>query len=407
MIIKDVRLSRNHDSTTLSARCKVRKLGWDTIYFTVCGVERFDYVFNDASPFAAALLLPAMRQGEDLIIKGSVSNQLYKGMQAVMQEVLGWDIGLKPIEIKVDTLAEDTYRPSKTATFFSGGVDSFYTYLKHRDDADKADRVDSFILVNNNFDIDPRNKKLWEMTLKNIKAIAADGHIELVVVESNVNTRELLAPIVAWDFIHGACLAATGLFLRPAFRKIYVPSTHSVDEQIPWGSNLALDKLWSTEETVFAHDGSETTRLNKVISQIALSPIALKHLRVCYKNTQGTYNCGACDKCMRTMVNLYIAGALERSSTFPHTLNLGLIATTPTIKGKDGGIFHNENLSALKKRHLNPELQQAIKSSLNRTAEIKVSWSEKASRAIIYLDHNYTRGLIYANLSRLFGKKFV
>jgi hypothetical protein len=32
MIIKDVQLYRNGEATVLSARCKIRKIGWDTIY---------------------------------------------------------------------------------------------------------------------------------------------------------------------------------------------------------------------------------------------------------------------------------------------------------------------------------------------------------------------------------------
>ena len=134
------------------------------------------------------------------------------------------------------------------------------------------------------------------------------------MVRSNI--QGLVEPILLWDYAHGGCLAAVGLFLRGAFHQIYIPSTHSVAEQIPWGSNLALDGHWSTEGTTFIHDGTEATRIEKVISQIARSPLALEHLRVCFANERGAYNCGKCDKCLRTMINLYAAGALEKSSTF-------------------------------------------------------------------------------------------
>ena len=96
-----------------------------------------DYIHHDASPFAAALLLPSMKQGEDLVIEGSISAQLYRGMHAIMQEVLKWDIGLQPIKIEADALVADPPRPQRSASFFSGGVDSFYTYLKHTDRPDR------------------------------------------------------------------------------------------------------------------------------------------------------------------------------------------------------------------------------------------------------------------------------
>lgn len=404
MIIKDITVSRNKDSVTLSADCKIRKIGWDNIYITLEGKKHHDFIFEDASPFAAALLLPSMRVGEDLIIHGSISEQLFTGMQAVVEEVLTWGIGLQRIQIKPDAVTPDSQQPSRTGTFFSGGVDSFYTFLKHKKDRTKSHLIDSFIFVNNSFDIDQRNKKLWDQTLKNIRAIAKEENIELFVIKSNINTHELLAPIVSWDYIHGACLAASALALRNGFGRIYVPSTHSEAEQIPWGSNLALDSNWSTEKISFRHDGSEVTRLEKVVLQVSKSPTALRHLRVCYKNIDGVYNCGHCDKCLRTMVNLYIAGALDKAKTFPNELDLDLIARTPTIQPP---IFHTENLQALKKKHLNPELQEAIATSLRNTQELEEETrSQKTAKQLIFLDHTYMHGRLYALASTLLGRKF-
>jgi hypothetical protein len=104
MIIKDVRLRRTGRATVLSARCRIRKIGWDTVEFSTADDALGECIHDDASPFAAVLLLASMKQGEDLIIEGSISEQLYKGMHAVMHEVLSWDIGLKPIKIKAGAL---------------------------------------------------------------------------------------------------------------------------------------------------------------------------------------------------------------------------------------------------------------------------------------------------------------
>jgi hypothetical protein len=403
MIIKDTQLYRAGETTALSARCKVRKIGWDTIYFSIGNALPGDYIHNDASPFAAALLLPSMKQGEDLVIEGSISAQLYQGMHAIMQEVLKWDIGLQPIKIEADALVADPLRPQRSASFFSGGVDSFYTYLKHKTDPIENDRIDSFILVNG-FDINRRNTQLWDRTLENIKSIAKADKVEVIVVRSNI--QGLVEPILLWDYTHGGCLAAVGLFLRGAFHQIYIPSTHSVAEQIPWGSNLALDGHWSTEGTAFIHDGTEASRIGKVISQIARSPLALEHLRVCFANERGAYNCGKCDKCLRTMINLYVAGALEKSSTFPHHIDPDLVAAIPTIQGEHGGIFHTENLRALQEKNLAPELQQAISTSMSNAVVMKPGRREIFEDRLKYLDHVYTRGNVYSVWDRLFGQKF-
>ncbi len=403
MIIRDIQVHRTSSTTTLSAMCKIRKVGWDRVYFKLDNAAQRDYVHNDASAFAAALLLPSMNQAEDLIIEGSISGQLYKGLHSIMREVLRWEIGLKPIKIEAAAVVTDPPRPQRSASFFSGGVDSFYTYLKHKTDPVKADQIDSFILVNG-FDINQRNVRLWDRTRENIKSVAGADDVELIVVRSNI--QDLVEPILLWDYSHGGCLAAVGLFLRGAFHQIYIPSTHSVSEQIPWGSNLALDAHWSTENTTFIHDGTEATRLEKVISQIAQSPLALEYLRVCFANEKGSYNCGRCDKCLRTMVNLFVAGALEQSGSFPHHIDPGLVAAVPTIPGEHGGIFHTENLRALQERNLAPDLQQAISASMRTAVGMKTGRRKIIEDRLKYVDHVYARGRLYSVWERLFGRKF-
>ena len=402
MIIKETQIQRAGAATVLSAKCKVRKVGWDRLYFSLENTAHGDRIQNDASPFAAALLLPSMKQGTNLIIEGSISGRLYMGMHEVMQEVLRWDIGLQPVSIEAAALVTDPPRPRRSASFFSGGVDSFYTYLKHSSDPLETDQITAFILVNG-FDIDRHNLQLWDRALENIQAVARADDVELMVVRSNV--QDLVEPVLLWDYSHGGCLAAAGLFLRGSFNQIYIPSTHSVAEQIPWGSNLALDGHWSTEGTRFIHDGTEATRLEKV-SQIAQSPLALEHLRVCFANEKGAYNCGRCDKCLRTMVNLFVAGALEKSGTFPHHIDPDLVAAVPTIPGEHGGIFHTENLRALRERNIAPELQQAITVSMREAVALKPGRRQVIEDRLKYLDHSYARGYVYSVWERLFGRQF-
>jgi hypothetical protein len=403
MIIKNAQLARIDRTTVLSAQCKIRKIGWDLVYFSLNGTPRDGHVYNDASPFAAALLLPAMKQGEDLIIRGRISEQLYKGMQAIMHQVLQWDIGLKPIKIEADTLVADTHEPQRSASFFSGGVDSFYTYLKHKEDQVEADRIDSFILVNG-FDIDLRNAGLWERTRQSIEAIATADKIDLIQVVSNI--KNLVDPVLSWDYTHGGCLAAVGLFLRRAFRQIYIASSYTAAEQFPWGSNLATDGYWSTERTTFVHDGTEATRTSKVISQIARSPLALEHLRVCYLNEKETYNCGRCEKCIRTMISLYAAGALDKSHTFAHHIDPEVVAALPGSASESDRIFRRDNLQALKERNLAPELQQAIEASMNKSVVRKKSLKADIEDRVKYLDHVYTGGYVFSVWDGMFRGGF-
>jgi hypothetical protein len=106
------------------------------------------------------------------------------------------------------------------------------------------------------------------------------------------------------------------------------------------------------------------------------------------------------------MINLYVAGVLEESSTFPHHIDPALVAAIPTIPGPHGGIFHTENLRALQEKNLAPELQQAISTSMSNAVVLKPSRKAIFEDRLKYLDHVYTRGNVYSVWERLFGPKF-
>ena len=387
MRISSVRQARAPGQVILSARCKIRRLGLDDVIFKI-PTEFEDFVFPDASPFAAAMLLPSMRLGEDLLIHGSISTRLHSGMTAIVKTVSAWNVGLKMINVEADELVADPPNSGRDATFFSGGVDSFYTYLRHK--ADPSRQLSHLVLVNG-YDIQRGNSALWDATLRNIRSIAADEQVALINIESNV--RPLIEPILPWSYSHGGCLAAAALCLRKGLDRMYVPSTYDGDNLFPWGSHPDIDHLWSTESLNIVHDGAETSRANKVAEQIAHSPSALRYLRVCYLNERGSYNCGRCDKCLRTMLNLYLAGVLDRAETFPHSIDPGHLATM-AIDGGHGAMFHRENLAALHARNLAPDLQKALETSLSHVADDAMPITQKLYNQVAYLDHCYTGGVL-------------
>lgn len=402
MKILEVNTRETAETITIFAKCKIRHIGYDEAYFT------FDKMYKpflkvDASPFAAALLIPSMRMGEDLIIKGKISKELYDGMHKIMELFLSWNIGLKPIEIIADELVTDTANPTITATFFSGGVDSFYTYLKHK--KDKKDPVTHLLLVKG-YDIDSRNENLWKATLKNIQKVAKAEKAELIVAESNLRT--LIDPIFVffWDYYHGGCLAAAALCLRKGIKQVYVPSSLPASEQVPWGTHLDADAYWSTEKIKFSHDGGEASRVDKINWEIAKSPTALKYLRVCYMNEVGAFNCGACEKCLRTMINLYAAGVLDKAKTFPHTIDPKKVAVMKIDKNNQE--LHRDNLRALIKYGAPKELQDAQRACIASLKNIDTKEEPFIKRVahLIYLDQMYLRGNLYKFAQGIIGRKF-
>jgi pyruvyl transferase EpsO len=121
---------------------------------------------------------------------------------------------------------------------------------------------------------------------------------------------------------HGAAMAAVAYALAPNHGKVYIASSNSYVDLHTWGSHPLLDPLWSTEAVQIVHDGGET-RMNKLRALVQY-PEAVARLRVCWRNP-GSFNCGHCEKCVRTMLALRALG-VERCAAFPDILTPNLVS---------------------------------------------------------------------------------
>jgi hypothetical protein len=184
----------------------------------------------------------------------------------------------------------------------------------------------------------------------------------LVVVKTNL--REIIDPLVPWKWMHGSGMAAVAHVLAGGFQRIYISTSQWHGHQPANGSHILLDPLWSLESLELVHDGLEATRLEKV-RMVAQSSLALQNLRVCYLNVGGAYNCGRCEKCLRTMVALQIVGAYERCTTFRGPIDPKRIKQIRFLQ-EYSGYYNEENLHALAKQPWNHDLYLAVRSMLTR-----------------------------------------
>ena len=310
-------------------------------------------VSESSSPFLAASLLPSMRVGGPLRIEGAVSPRLLASVPAIEGVLSSWFIGARPIEVHALPRAEP--KAAGVACFFSGGVDSFYSVLQH------LDEIDGLVFVHG-FDIRPRDLALRGRISASLGRAAALLGKPLIEVETNV--RGFSDRFAAWsDEYHGSALASVALLLSPQFGRFYIPASFSPAYSAPWGSHKDLDPLWSTEATEIIHDGADATRVDKA-RLLAGSDVALQSLRVCWENRGGRYNCGRCEKCIRTMVNLRVAGALERCTTFNNPIDMSQVARVP-ISDDCARVFIQENLEAARENG-DQDLVRAIAASLAR-----------------------------------------
>jgi hypothetical protein len=122
----------------------------------------------------------------------------------------------------------------------------------------------------------------------------------------------------------------------------------------------------------------------------------MKYLRVCLA-LDTDYNCGRCEKCLRTIINLRAAGASGKCQTLPEEPDLEAIASMDLRGKNDLRIRVLENLRALERLGDEPELVHALETAFERNFE-----GEGARRqlAVIRADLEETKG----RLSRLATK---
>jgi hypothetical protein len=322
----------------------------------------------NADPFLIASLLPAMALGGTLSSASPVSPKLLGAIPQIEDIMLAWDRHLwrvkypaRPRLARVRVEAESRSSEGapaatgRSASFFTAGVDSFYTAIKH------LDEIDALVYVRG-FDVrlsDPESRK---RIMRGIRKAAEGLHKPLIELRSNLRPFGLRSAL-DWGAYHGAALASAAAVAADTFGRFYIPSTTTYDHLVPLGSHPILDPLWSTEKIDIVHDGCEASRVEK-LAMIADHEVARSWLRVCFENPGGTYNCGSCEKCLRTMTQLRALGRLEEFRSFP-PLDLEQMDFAFAPRASDWTSAWAKTLRLLEERGVDPDLQAAIQRVLS------------------------------------------
>jgi hypothetical protein len=309
-------------------------------------------------------LVKAVADGEAANL-GSVSPLLASNLETIRDIYAAWIDGQKvPLNFELSSDAAVAAPCSGVSLFFSGGVDSFYSLIKHRDD------VENLVLVHG-FDVPLADTQTFALAEAQARDAARLFGKRLIVVRTNLHLEQPSVP-GGWGMYHGAALAAVAHALAPNHGKMYIASTYSYADLHPWGSHPLLDPLWSTEALQIVHDGGET-RMDK-LRVLVQYPEALSRLRVCWENL-GNYNCGLCEKCIRTMLGLRALG-VDRCAPFPDILTPELVRQQKL--NHDSVLFWRELLCS----SLPPALHAAVQSAIHSYDAVLPPRSGKLKREI-------------------------
>ncbi len=270
-----------------------------------------------------------MCAGENLHIEAPVSPRLLKSVPSIQKLICDW----YPEFVQISATGTESQGfiqrqgSPETATFFSGGVDSVYTLLKHHA------RINQLILVHG-FENPVQQKEFLSVTRKAVSPTWQGFDKKMIVVHTNL--RQIADQnITLWGrkygrsffgfCYQGSILAAVGLCLQKSLERVFVPASLTHNTLVPYGSHPSLDPLWSTENLDFVHDGCEASRFQKVKRITAEASFAANSLQVCESNLPDEPNCCRCDKCVRTMLALRLCGVKGQSQTFQRLLDLRMV----------------------------------------------------------------------------------
>jgi len=256
-------------------------------------------------------LVRAVSAGETADL-GSVSPLLASNLETIRDIYAAWIPGHR-VPLNFELSSDEVASAKGVSLFFSGGVDSFYSLIRHRDE------IDNLVLVHG-FDIPLENTEAFALAETQAREVASLFSKRLIVVRTNLHFEQPSVP-GGWGMYCGAALAAVAHALASNHCKVYIASSYPYADLHPWGSHPLLDPLWSTEAVQIVHDGGET-RMDK-LRVIIQCPEAISRLRVCWQNT-GNYNCGVCEKCVRTMLALRVLG-VDRCAMFSEILTPELV----------------------------------------------------------------------------------
>lgn len=278
--------------------------------------EYVPYLCTEKSDaFLVNLLLYAMENDYNIVCEGCISEKLYYQLTEYLIPTISQNIEVyKPIIIKAPLSSEILLSQNCVGGSISGGVDSFFTAIKHRERLESNFNITHYTFFNagaSGMYGGEKARKIFHERIDWIKQVAIEQGKPLVVVDTNFN--EFLHQVHVET--HTFRSLAIPLALQKLFSVYYYSSGVPFNEfEISKSDTASYDLLimscLNTENITFYSHGGNTTRIEK-LKYISSYPVTYKYLNVCVWDAT---NCCRCPKCRKTMMELHLIGKLDNYS---------------------------------------------------------------------------------------------
>lgn len=299
-----------------------------------------DYYVPEQSNADAALLVCfpiAMRLGERVHVKGGVSGKLiWNVLEAMAIYHSYYPDYAQIVPLEAEAVERDRKTYGRMGSFYSGGVDSLFNIaeaMRLNKTYGTAPVTDLWLV--RGMDISLDDHVMWE----HVKTqLMSNDHLpkDTRVVDIHTNARDLHAGFVGWtEMGFSPILGGIAKCFTPIVEEALIGSYGKYEDVAPHASSPLVDPMWSCGAQRVRHFSCRVNRAEKIQAICETMPEALKVLRVCWKNPDGAYNCGVCEKCLRTQMQLKVFGKLDDSTTFAKPLTPATLRelTVPTTLG--------------------------------------------------------------------------
>lgn len=293
------------------------------LYFEV-PVEYESWLYASGDAFLPALLPPAMNRGCELTIDAPVTRDMLQWAADFQGAYEDWYPGsMSAVKLNAPQKGElQCASDGNVALFFSQGVDSFYSLLKNmRGMPDRAKPITHLLYVEG-IDTALADMQEAEATRAGMRDVAAAAGKKLIIARTNLRDH---FPLDYGKYYSGPCLSAVAVAIARGLDHAMVAIAADYAYFGPSASNELVEGRVRIGTFHLKYDGLELNRLERITTIVGRDPIALRHLRVCTQNRSGSFNCGQCPKCMRTVVTLHLMGTLKNTATFPHDFSARMV----------------------------------------------------------------------------------
>lgn len=281
-----------------------------------CDINIFFDLLGGAAPpapdaldgYVFSIIFNVMEQGLPVRIHGALTETACRNLHELQDVWACWrPEKYRHVDIRPDTIPDlhTRQRRSKAIAAFSGGVDGSFTAIRHAHKLlGNASYPLTDVLLVHGFDVPLDKPDTFDQLRNRVKPLIDELGLGFRMIRTNIKTESRQH----WEDSYSAQLSGCLHSFSDEFGFALIGSGESYSElAFPWGSTPITDNLFGGDLMQVRLDGSGYTRTEKV-ELISRYPTALSVLKVCWEGDAQDRNCGQCEKCIRTKLNLLAVG---------------------------------------------------------------------------------------------------